>query len=263
MNISVNNMVVRNQIAPNPVWINIPGPTGSTGYTGPTGITGYGPTGPSYIGDTGPTGPTGLSISYTGPIGYTGLTGPTGDTGSTGFRGEFGNHSVTGITGVTGMTGITYYGPTGYIYTRDLSFQLTTNPTVKSIEPNTTNVYELMQTDIVDAGYYYINYDFKLLIIDNTYVTRFECYLVYSYLSQLISVSIPITCQNPLLPVTTNGIYYEAGIQSTCTGNGIVKMDTTTNIILALLLLYTNESGNSNSNITITDVNIYCTKFIQ
>ncbi len=62
MNYTVSNMVVRNQISPRPIFINIPTYTGYTGYVGSTGISIYGYTGPSYIGYTGSTGPTGKGI---------------------------------------------------------------------------------------------------------------------------------------------------------------------------------------------------------
>lgn len=259
MNISVDNMVVRNQITPRPIWVNIPGSTGLTGQTGPTGPIGYGPTGPSYRGSTGPTGPTGLSINYTGITGYTGLTGPNGIgyTGSTGYTGA----NVIGTTGDTGMTGYNYYGPTGYGHTRTISF--TENNTIIS---NIISPFQAFDKIILDTNetltpnYYYLTFHFDLNVLTkNIYVLTLNAYLSDIDTNVL---TIYYALQQNILPITSAGIYYEAGTTCTCRGSFVFQLTSSTIIRLILQMTYYNEDRSTTINVTVSNAYTYYTPMI-
>lgn len=260
MNFTVSNMIVRNQISPRPIYINIPG---STGYTGPIGSTGtslYGPTGPSYLGDTGCTGPTGMYLNYTGATGKTGDTGPsyTGDTGPIGYTGY---RDPIDLTGYTGITGSEYYGPTGYSYTRNIDYVITPNLTDNNIQPNDTNPTIINATSIIPAGYYYATYKFNMIISGNIYISRFEAYLQDSI--SLSMLGIPCTFQDQLLPITTDGIYYESGIECIYNGRNAYQLTESTYVRLVLILTYINEDESTTSNVVINNVILYNTNLIE
>ena len=260
MNVSVNNMVVRNKTAPTPIWINIPGPTGLTGPTGNTGPTGYGPTGPSYIGDTGLTGPTGENVCMTGSTGYSGFigisnTGYTGITGITGYTGE------TGATGYTGMTGPSNTGPTGYAYTRNIDYTLSTYFYDTIIYTNSTTKHIINGTDTVYPGYYYATYKFKMVTTSNIYISVFKGYSEIS--TTILMAGLPTVFINPIFPVNSYGSYYTAGTECICNGISIYQIPSKSDVQLSLLLTYTNADNTTTPSVTISDVFYYYTKLIE
>lgn len=260
MNFTVSNMIVRNQISPRPIYVNVPGKTGYTGPIGSTGTNLYGPTGPSYLGDTGCTGPTGIYFNYTGVTGKTGDTGPsyTGDTGPIGYTGY---RDVIDLTGYTGNTGSEYYGPTGYTYTRNIDYVVTPNLTDHYISPNDTNITIINSTSIISPGYYYATYNFNMIISGNVYISTFEAYLQDSISLDMLGV--PCTFQNQLLPISTDGIYYELGIECTYNGTHVYQLTESTYVRLVLILTYTNQDQTTTPNILINNVILYNTNLIQ
>lgn len=254
-------MVVRNQIVPKPIWVNIPGPTGTTGMTGPTGPTGYGPTGPTNIGNTGPTGPTGLSLNKTGPNGDIGPTGPIGDTGATGPYGQRGFIGVTGSTGSIGPQGYNNYGPTGYTYTRNIQNNNIVTTSYVYFSPNTNTSKIIISTLVLDATYYYAEFIVKLSVIGNIYISKFVATITDN---QNNIIGIPYSLQNYILPVTTQGVYYQS--QTTYTCNGVISFLLSSNmsVHLSVLLDYTNEDGSTTQNAFISANSILnCIAIIQ
>lgn len=259
MNIHVNNMVVRNQLAPKPILIQKKTPISLTGMTGSVGGIVYGLTGPSYEGNTGCTGPTGMVTYVTGSTGYTGMTGVTGITGPVGIRGNQGSQSMTGSTGDTGITGYSYYGLTGYNYTRNINYTTSANSDDTSISPDTSENTILTVSTTIDAGYYYSSYKFKMVTTKNIYVTVFEAFIKNSD----TILGIPCSLQHSSLPVTTDGIYYASGTTYVADGASIFQLTQSSPIELILLLTYTNEDGTITESVVINNVKLYYTKLIE
>lgn len=263
MNYTVSNMVVRNQISPRPIYINI---TGSTGYTGPIGPTGSsvdGLTGPSYLGDTGCTGPTGISIHYTGDTGYTGDIGPNciGDTGPIGYTGY---QDIIDLTGLTGSTGMTYYGPTGYTYTRNLTFSNGTTSGSFLVAPGGDEI-SFYETAInkLNAGIHYLTFSFNMSIMANVYISLFEMYLndPTGQISGIIGI--PQSLQNFITPSSTSGQYYISGSSQICTGTFVFKTNIKTVIQLNVSLSYTNEDLSTTETIEVSQLKFKYTNLIQ
>lgn len=241
MNIHVSNIVVRNQIVPKPIWVNIPGPTGMQGTTGPTGLTGYGPTGPYVIGNTGPTGPTGLSFDYTGSNGYAGMLGPTGPTGDTGAYGPRGPTAPEGITGENGDQGNNTIGPAGYTYSRNLS-NITSNNSPSIVYLNTSdNRAILTTTSVLQPTIYYSTITITFSVLDNIYVSKYEIYL--KGVTTGVQLGIPYSMQQPILPVTTQGVYYNASTNYVGTGNIIFQTTIVEQVEVYINIEYTFENG--------------------
>ncbi len=263
MNYTVSNMVVRNQISPTPIYVNVDGYTGYTGPIGSTGMNVNGLTGPSYLGDTGCTGPTGLSILYTGITGYTGETGAS-YTGYTGPIGYTGYQDLTDYTGSTGMTGSNYYGPTGYTYTRDINMELSIVTGTYTIAPNqlSSGIISLGGPNL-NIGIYYLTFSFKIVTLGNVYINLFEVHLDDE--SGQISgiIGIPCSLQNYMLPVTSDGIYYESGIEQTCTGTFVFELSVKPALQMTLVLTYANEDLSTTENIEISNIKFNYTKLIQ
>ncbi len=265
MNYTVSNMVVRNQISPRPIYINLPGYTGYTGQMGSTGSSIYSYTGPSYLGDTGSTGPTGLSISYTGDRGSTGDTGPIyiGDTGPLGYTGPVENYN--NITGSTGYTGIAYYGPTGYAYTRDISFVMGTTFGLVLLPPG-NNLIPIYDTTlpILDPGLYYLNFSFTMSIVTvSVYVSLIEVYLSSYQTSEILGI--PQSLQNFMTTTTPSVLGQHYSVTSVIKYNGTIIFETTTNtnIQLNLLLNFVNNDSSTTSSVQISNINYNYTKLIQ
>jgi hypothetical protein len=254
MNLTVNNMVVRNQIAPKPIWINLTGPTGPRGNTGPIGMINYGHTGPSYKGDTGPIGSTGFSMSYTGPTGDTGFKGPsyTGDTGPYGYTGI----CLTGITGDTGLSGYDYYGPTGYGITRNITYKddiSTLSHTFSS--SGVVNQSIFITSETLTENVYYLTFNFDMAVSSkNIYMSMFNAYVTDSNLNTL---TVQYALQDNFLPMTTSGIYYKSNTTSVCNGSFMFKLSSSSKIYLYVKMAYylVNDLYSSN-NVTISNVNI-------
>jgi hypothetical protein len=267
MNVTVSNMVVRNQLSPQPLYVNVPG---YSFYTGPTGYTGRNGTindnkGPTYIGDTGCTGPTGMYINHTGITGHTGDTGPT-YTGYTGPIGPTGIQSVTGSTGDTGITGYIQDAPTGYAYTRDIDFISFTIPVSTMIPPTLTDdniSISIGQLHELNIGIYYLTFSFDIVTTGNLYVSLFETYLEDNSAVKPQVYGTRCSLHNYILPVTTNGVYYESGIEETCTGIFMFETYTQITIFLELVLAYNNEDSSSTENVEVSNVKLKYTKLIQ
>ncbi len=262
MNIHVSNIVVRNQIVPRPIWVNIPGPTGTTGCTGPTGLTGYGPTGPYLIGDTGPTGPIGITIRYTGSDGPTGMTGPNGETGSTGSYGIRGPDADTGITGPAGIQGDNTIGPTGYAYSRTL-YNFLSNETDNSVYLNTTDYNRLILTSsyTLQPSIYYCMFTITLSVLDNIYLSTYDVVLKSKTTST--SLGIPYSMHQTICPVTTQGVYYTASSNYIGNGTIIFEMTSADKIELYVNVSYTNLDGSSTSNVFIGKTTLTYVLLIQ
>lgn len=263
MNYTVSNMVVRNQISPRPIYINITGSTGCTGSIGSTGSSIYSYTGPSYLGDTGSTGPTGMSISYTGDIGCTGDTGPNyiGDTGPIGYTGPVEQYND--ITGSTGYTGISYYGPTGYTYTRDISFTLGTTSGSYILPPGDNNISFYDSTlNMLDPGIYYLTFSFTMNILSySVFITLIDIYLTSYPTNQIYGI--PQSLQNFITPSSTSGQYYYLSSVIECNGTIVFETDINTYIQINLLLNYSNASAVTNHSIEISNIKYNYTKLIQ
>jgi hypothetical protein len=266
MNFTVSNMVVRNQISPRPIYVNMTGFTGYTGSIGPTGANIHGQTGPSCLGNTGCTGPTGLFIQYTGTTGYTGFTGQsyTGDTGPTGYTGS--NQSIIDLTGETGSTGIGYYGPTGYTYTRDINFissgsisgQYTLAPGGASYYFNQDGIYA------ISAGIYYAIYSLTITILNEPVIISSIFMTLSDQDGNLLGV--PQSLQNFMTPTNKEipyGQYYNTGNIQVFNGGFVFEITINTSVYFTFLIQYENLDGSTNNNVQVSNLICNYTKLIQ